>query len=286
MIDVAKAKVYVAKRIERAENGCLIWRGPIAPTGYGVANLPGGARKNAHRLVYELERGPIPDGLHIDHQCHNRDDACPGGLPCIHRACVEPSHLAPVTPSENSLHGKTAPALNLQKETCPEGHPYDRVSKKGWRTCSVCLRANSRRKAREAGVKESRAWADACPHGHEYTEENTRWSKRGYRHCRTCDRARLDAFNAKRQRVPCRGCGGPKEAGVSRAYCDACQQERSRKGRYAIQVERDPGLRARNAAHQANCRARRRAALADDGGFTPTPAISGEEDDDHAEHPF
>ena len=41
-----------------------------------------------HRYAYERHVGPIPDGLQIDHICHNR-------------ICVEPSHLRAVTNKQN-----------------------------------------------------------------------------------------------------------------------------------------------------------------------------------------
>jgi hypothetical protein len=42
-----------------------------------------------HRLVYELVRGPIPAGQHIDHLC---------GV----RRCVNPDHLEAVTQAINN----------------------------------------------------------------------------------------------------------------------------------------------------------------------------------------
>jgi HNH endonuclease len=46
----------------------------------------------AHRAFYEMHRGPIPEGLVIDHRCRNR-------------ACVNPEHLEPVTRGENMRRG-------------------------------------------------------------------------------------------------------------------------------------------------------------------------------------
>jgi len=47
-----------------------------------------GAMQYVHRVMYEEDVGPIPDGLEIDHLCRNR-------------ACCNPAHLEPVTHSEN-----------------------------------------------------------------------------------------------------------------------------------------------------------------------------------------
>jgi len=38
-----------------------------------------------------------------------------------------------------------------------------------------------------------------CPKGHEYTDENTYRSKRGWRQCKTCSRAKCAAYNARKK---------------------------------------------------------------------------------------
>lgn len=212
---------YTSSRIAVQSNGCWHWTGSINNRGYGVANLPGGKRDGAHRLVYKQMCGEIPDSKPLDHQCHNRDETCAGGNTCLHRRCVNPDHLEPATPHENVLRGKTRPALNLAKDTCPKGHPYSRADKRGWRKCGTCELERQRQQRREAGIPERKLWQSHCPHGHEYTPENTRWSK-GNRYCKACDAERIRAA-VPLKRKPCKGCGGPKGPGKCYSYCEKCR---------------------------------------------------------------
>lgn len=67
--------------------GCWIWTGSKTWKGYGeIAALR--TRVRAHRLSWEIAKGPIPEGLFIDHVCHNK-------------ACVRPAHLRLATDGEN-----------------------------------------------------------------------------------------------------------------------------------------------------------------------------------------
>lgn len=100
--------------------GCWRWQKTIN-RGYPYIYW-GGRAVLAHRLVYELKLGPIPDGLHLDHTCHSSDPSCPGG-PCVHRSCVNPAHLEPVTKLENTLRS-VQNNVQSRKTHCPQGHPY------------------------------------------------------------------------------------------------------------------------------------------------------------------
>ena len=88
-----------------------------------------GQQVKAHRVVWSLTNGPIPDGLVLDHLCRNR-------------ACCNPAHMEPVTIGENVMRGETIPARNAAKTECGNGHPFDPentyISTRGARVCRRC----------------------------------------------------------------------------------------------------------------------------------------------------
>lgn len=126
-----------------AVNGCHIWTG--ATNGrYGLFFVskasPGSAFRYAHRWAYERDRGPIPDGLELDHLCRNP-------------ICVNPAHLEPVTSRENNLRGLSPAAIHARKTHCPQGHAYSGVNKRGERVCRTCN--TEQKRARRNHDKES-----------------------------------------------------------------------------------------------------------------------------------
>jgi hypothetical protein len=121
--------------ISRTET-CWNWTGPMQKGGYGKH---GGSP--AHRVVYELLVGPIPEGLHIDHLCRNR-------------ACVRPEHLEPVTREENVRRGIEA------RTTCHKGHPWTEASTHWFqvgewtrRRCRICMTERGREKRARAKAR-------------------------------------------------------------------------------------------------------------------------------------
>lgn len=182
---------------------CWIWTGGKHASGYGKFWRDDGRAARPHRWSYENANGPIPDGLDIDHRCHNDDPACVAGVNCRHRLCVNPDHLEAVTPKVNNARGRTVGNANLAKTHCPAGHPYDeantyrippnRVARNGGRGCVTCRKENTerhlaRKKAeREANPPPSKPRQEACKHGHPFTPENTYMPPgKNVRMCRTC----------------------------------------------------------------------------------------------------
>lgn len=129
-------------------DGCWGWSATHDRDGYGLWQPSGDDAKKyglekkrvAHRVMWELLRGPIPpEFTDIDHLCK-------------FRGCMNPDHLEPVTHLEN---------MKRAKAYCKAGHRlaetrYTQAS--GRSCCGVCYRAwlASQKAARHArGLKKS-----------------------------------------------------------------------------------------------------------------------------------
>lgn len=136
--------------------GCWQWLAACDRYGYGaVAGTLGGRQRNtgAHRASWIAHRGPILDGLTIDHLCWNRK-------------CINPDHLEPVTFEENARRMMEVRACMVRTRRKP--------------------RVRSRRSAVPVPLSERRG---CSKHGQSngawrFRNNSTEWR------CRICDRAR------------------------------------------------------------------------------------------------
>ena len=80
------------EKVNRTDS-CWVWTGAIQ-NGYGMFRHQGYARL-AHRVAFQWTKGPIPDGMEVDHMCFNR-------------ACVNPAHLRLLTHTENGQNRASA----------------------------------------------------------------------------------------------------------------------------------------------------------------------------------
>jgi hypothetical protein len=119
---------------KRPGNGCWVRRIELnTVTGYSQVRVRIDGKPSffyAHRISYTYYKGPIPDGLTIDHLCSNP-------------ACIRPSHLEAVTHRVNVLRGRCPAAVNAAKELCELGHELTPVGPNK-RRCMECARLKAR----------------------------------------------------------------------------------------------------------------------------------------------
>lgn len=125
-------------------SGCWQWTGCIdSRTGYARIGIGKHRVTGAHRVAHELFKGPIPNGLHIDHLCRNR-------------SCVNPEHLEAVSRRTNWVRGDHVNAHVYRTQTCKRGHPFEghsyfRDGKRIYcRTCQTDMERARRHRRRHA----------------------------------------------------------------------------------------------------------------------------------------
>jgi hypothetical protein len=110
----------------------------------------------AHRVSYEMYKGPIPDGLQIDHLCRVT-------------ICVNPAHLEAVTGKVNCQRGlngdlrpRKPPPVRVPRQPkshCSNGHAFTEENTGrdgGTRYCRICKRAHYNRWFYERGGRAQR----------------------------------------------------------------------------------------------------------------------------------
>jgi hypothetical protein len=116
--------------------GCWLWLGSVNPRcGYGTMRVAG-KTSYAHRVSYQVFRGPIPVNRELDHLCRVR-------------RCVNPRHLEIVTSRENNRRSDSQSGRNMRKTHCDSGHEFAGenlyITPQGKRGCRACRRAVSLR---------------------------------------------------------------------------------------------------------------------------------------------
>lgn len=101
---------FMAFVMPEPNSGCWLWSGAGSNLRNGYGSFWNGKRViSAHRYSYEHFKGPIPEGLTIDHLCRVK-------------FCVNPAHLEAVTNKVNQLRSDSPFAENSRKTHCKHGH--------------------------------------------------------------------------------------------------------------------------------------------------------------------
>jgi hypothetical protein len=156
VVEMARIRLTTEERfwqkviVPEGVSDCWLWRGAISKGGYGNFHVTAGKWAVAHRVSYEMHKGPVPEGLDLDHLCRVRH-------------CVNPDHVEAVTRQVNLLRGiggRLAGERQRSKTHCKQGHEFTtentaigkRGTPKEQRLCRICQRIASKK------TKEKRKW--------------------------------------------------------------------------------------------------------------------------------
>jgi hypothetical protein len=121
-------------------NGCWSWSKAHTNPGYPSVWWEGNQR-TVHNVLYQLVRGPLPEGMVLDH------------IVCSDKSCANPWHVEPATNVDNIVRERK------ELTECKHGHSladcYIRAN--GSRKCRTCARIEAGKRSRLAsGIPE--AW--------------------------------------------------------------------------------------------------------------------------------
>lgn len=129
-----KAYESMLRRVKKTDS-CWEWQGAIKPNGYGQATLTVSPGKIKNFYAHRFFMSEIPDGLEVDHLCHNR-------------SCVRLDHMETVDHRTN-MNRKDPDNIKGLSDHCGAGHKYTPENthwrKNGFRLCMECKRIRERR---------------------------------------------------------------------------------------------------------------------------------------------
>lgn len=102
-----------AKSTPEPNTGCWLWLRSVDSGGYARTQTP--QEGLVHRISFKLTNPNVDlTGKHVHHKCK---------MTC----CVNPDHLAAVTPAEHVIMDGLGGdfGFHSSKTHCPSGHPYD-----------------------------------------------------------------------------------------------------------------------------------------------------------------
>lgn len=166
-MDIQQLDRFMASIVPDA-NGCWRRDRSLNHHGYSIVSLrcrqSGKRYWLAHRVTYEVFVADVPEGQELDHLCRNR-------------WCVNPTHLEPVAPKENTARGLLGALLtpDVRRRLGDRSRGKQRPWTPEWKDRLV------------AAMRRERASRTHCLRGHLYDEENT-YICNGRRSCAACRR--------------------------------------------------------------------------------------------------
>lgn len=142
-----KARLSAKRRFDEMawgdpNSGCWLWSGALDKKGYGIIHV--GSRNvdirrtfMAHRLGWEIYKGPIPSGLVIDHRI------------CRTKSCVNPDHLVVCSRMENAEQPDGVIGKKRATTHCANGHEYTPENTYYTRHCKCCSLKSGRKSRKE-----------------------------------------------------------------------------------------------------------------------------------------